>query len=139
MKNRLFLILVFCSFLIFPTSCKKFINQQKEDALVNLVTSGTWRVTRYLDHQTDITDSFAGYVFQFNANGTVDGILGAQVTAGTWVGDVNARTIESDFPNAADPLKELNYTWQVTDSYTDSVSARTVVDSAYNYLQLHKN
>jgi hypothetical protein len=139
MKNRLLLIAFFCSLLVCPTSCKKIINQQKENVLTNLVTSGTWRVTRYVDQQTDITDSFAGYVFQFNSNGTVEGILNGQTTAGTWVGDVNARTIQSDFPNAGDPLKELNYTWQITDSYTDSVSARTAVDSSYNYLELHKN
>ncbi len=139
MKNRLLLIAISCSLLIGPSSCKKFIQQQKENALIDLVTSGTWRVSRYMDHQTNITDSFAGYVFQFKSNGTVDGKLGGQTTPGTWTADVNARTIQSKFMNAGDPLKKLNYTWKVTDSYPDSVSARTVVDSSTNFLELHKN
>jgi len=139
MKNRLLLNLLFCSLITYPSSCKKYIQHQEENALINLVTNGTWRVSRYQDHQTDITASFTGYVFQFRSNGTVDGVIGAQTTAGTWSADVNARTIQSDFPNAADPLKKLNYTWKVTDSYSDSVSARTLVDSVYNFLELHKN
>lgn len=139
MKNRILQIIFFCSLLSGTPSCKKFIEQQKENALENLVTNGTWRVTRYVDHQTDITDSFSGYIFQFKSGGTVDGIIGPQTIPGVWSANVNARTIQSNFPNTGDPLKKLNYTWTVTDSYADSVSARTAVDSVYNYLQLHKN
>lgn len=139
MKNRLLLCTIFSYLVICPPACKKYINHQEENIIVNLVTKGTWRVTKYLENKTDITDSFAGYIFQFNQNGTVEGILGGQTTAGTWVADVNARTIESDFPSAPDPLKELNYTWKITDSYTDSVSAQTAVDTTYNILELHKN
>ena len=139
MKNRLLLTAISFFLLICPSSCKKFIHQQEENALVNLITNGTWRVSRYKDHQTDITSNFSGYVFQFRSNGTVDGILGGQTTPGTWKADVSSRTIQSEFLNAGDPLKRLNYTWKVTDSYTDSVSARTVVDSSTNFLELHKN
>jgi hypothetical protein len=139
MKNRLLPFVFFCSLLMGPSSCKKFVEQQKENALEALVTNGTWRITRYLDHQTDITSSFSGYVFQFKSNGTVDGMHDEASTTGTWTGDVAARTIRSDFPDAGAPLDKLNYTWTVTDSYKDSVSARTTVDSAYNYLELHKN
>jgi hypothetical protein len=139
MKNRLILCAILSYLLISPSACKKYINHQEENIIVNLVTNGTWRVTKYLENQTDITDSFAGYVFQFNQNGTVQGILGGQSTAGTWVANVDARTIQSDCPSAGDPLKELNYTWKITDSYSDSVSAQTAVDSTYNILELHKN
>jgi hypothetical protein len=139
MKNHLLLIAILSTLLIYPSSCKKFIDKQKENALVDLVTDGTWRVTRYLDHDTDMTAGFAGYVFQFNSDGTVNGKLGEQSTPGTWTADINARTIQSEFPTAGNPLKMLNYSWKVTDSYKDSVSASTLVDNAYNLLELHKN
>ena len=42
--------------LVFPFSCKKYIQQQEQNALVNLVTQGTWRVTGYTDHDNNITD-----------------------------------------------------------------------------------
>ncbi|HVY75586.1 MAG TPA: hypothetical protein VG890_12185 [Puia sp.] len=139
MKNPLFFISLFIFLLTGSAACKKFIQQQEQNALEDLVTKGTWRITRYKDHQTDITPVFSGYVFQFRTNGTVDGISGSTTTTGTWVGDVSARTIQSDFPDAGAPLNKLNYTWKVTDSYTDSVSAKALVDSVYNYLELHKN
>ncbi len=126
--------------LAIPFSCKKYIQQQEQNALVNLVTQGTWRVTGYLENDTNnITASFSGYSFQFNENGTVYGILNQQQTAGTWSADVSTKSITSNFPSAPYPLSMLNYTWTVTDSYTDSVAAKTAVDSAINYLYLHKN
>jgi len=139
MKKHFLRLLCFCSLLLGPVSCKKFIEQQKMNAMEDIITKGTWRVSRYIDHQTDVTESFSGYSFQFKTDGTVDGSFGGQTTAGTWVGDVNTRTIQSQFPPADDPLNKLNYTWKITDSYTDSVSANTLADTAFNYLELHKN
>lgn len=132
--------LVSALLLFTPFSCKKFIQQQEQNALVNLVTSGTWRVTGYRDYQSvNLTDSFYGYSFQFNENGTVMSIKSGVQTPGTWTADINARTISSNFPSAAFPINLLNFTWTITDSYSDSVAARTPVDSAYNILNLHKN
>ncbi len=133
-------IAVLLILLIFPFSCKKFIQQQEQNALVKLVTQGTWRVTGYLENDTNnITASFAGYAFQFNENGTVYGILNQQQTAGTWSADVSAKSITSNFPSAPFPLSKLNYTWIIKDSYPDSVSAKTAADSSFNILYLHKN
>ena len=53
--------------------------------------------------------------------------------------DISAKSITSNFPAASYPLNILNYTWIITDSYTDSVAARTAVDSSFNILNLHKN
>jgi hypothetical protein len=138
--EKYFLRLFFLCLLLWgPVSCKKFIEQQKLNAMEEMITQGTWRVSRYIDHQTDITESFSGYSFQFKTDGTVDGLFGGQKTAGTWSGDVNTRTIQSQFPAADDPLNKLNHTWKITDSYPDSVSANTLADTAFNYLELHKN
>jgi hypothetical protein len=126
--------------LIVPFSCKKYIQQQETNALVALVTQGTWRVTVYLDHDTNnITNSFTGYAFQFDENGTVYGILGVQKTIGTWTASVAQKTITSNFPSAAYPLSMLNHTWTIKDSYPDSVAAKTAVDTSFNILDLHKN
>ena len=121
-------------------SCKKFIEQQEQNAIVDLVTKGQWRVTGYIDHQTDtLTNDFAGYLFQFNENGTVYGVKFGQQTSGTWSADVSTKSITSNFPTASYPITLLNHTWTITDSYTDSVAAKTPVDSSINILNLHKN
>jgi hypothetical protein len=140
MKKWTFLTALSLFLLVIPFSCKKYIEQQEQNALVDLVTKGTWRITGYLDHQTNnITDSFSGYAFQFNENGTVYGIRYGQQTNGTWSANVSNKTITSDFPSATYPISMLNHTWTVTDSYTDSVAAKTAVDTSYNILNLHKN
>jgi hypothetical protein len=126
--------------LIFPFSCKKFIEQQEQNYIVALVTKGTWRVTGYYDHKVkNLTDSFAGYAFQFNENNTVYGTRYGQQTNGTWSVDVGNKSITSTFAGASYPVTLLNYTWTITDSYTDSVAAKTPVDSSFNILNLHKN
>jgi hypothetical protein len=138
-KTR-FHIGLFVVLLVFPFSCKKFIEQQEQNYIVALVTKGTWRVTGYYDHQVkNLTDSFAGYAFQFNKNNTVYGIRYGQQTNGTWSVDVGNKSITSTFTNASYPITLLNYTWTITDSYTDSVAAKTAVDSSFNILNLHKN
>jgi hypothetical protein len=140
MKKLLLYPVYFLSLLIIPFSCKKFIQQQEQNAIINLVTNGTWRITRYLDYQNiDITDSFSQYSFQFNKNGTIYGTRYGQQTNGTWTADVSNKTITSNFPAAAYPISMLNYVWTITDSYTDSVAAKTPVNSSFNVLNLRKN
>jgi len=140
MKRSTQYILLFFFLASITYSCKKFIEQQEQNAIVNLVTKGQWRVTGYIDHQKDtLTNDFAGYLFQFNENGTVYGVKFGQQTNGTWSANVSAKSITSNFPTATYPITLLNHTWIITDSYTDSVAAKTAVDSSFNILNLHKN
>ena len=140
MKRSTLYIILFLFFFTITYSCKKFIQQQEQNAIVDLVTKGQWRVTGYIDHQTDtLTNDFAGYLFQFNENGTVYGVKFGQQTNGTWSADVSKKSITSNFPTATYPITLLNHTWTITDSYTDSVAAKTPVDSSFNILNLHKN
>ena len=140
MKRSTLYIILLLFFFTITYSCKKFIQQQEQNAIVNLVTNGQWRVTGYIEHQTDtLTNDFAGYLFQFNANGTVYGVRFGQQTNGTWSANVSAKSITSNFPTATYPITLLNHTWTITDSYTDSVAAKTPVDSSFNILNLHKN
>ncbi|HMC84761.1 MAG TPA: hypothetical protein VKI61_04520 [Chitinophagaceae bacterium] len=135
--KRLLLIAAFAGMLLF--SCKKAIQQQEENIIVNAVTSGHWYVELYTQDSTDITNDFLGYEFQFYKNNNVDGIKNSVTTTGTWSTDINAYTITSAFPgNASDTLKLLNYTWKITDSYLDYVEAKTTTSNGDNILHLRK-
>jgi hypothetical protein len=125
---------------IFLVSCKKFIQNQEEKAAVSIVTSGEWYVSGYEQNDSNITASFSGYLFKFDANNTVTGIINGDSTVGEWLVNINAKTITSDFPGAGYPLNQLNETWLITDSYTDSVSAFSTdtVNHTSNILQLKK-
>jgi hypothetical protein len=121
-------------------SCKKYVQQQEQNAALSIMTSGYWYVSGYKQNGSDITASFSGYLFKFDANNTVTGSLGNSSTTGQWSDDITARTITADFPGAGQPLVNLNATWRITDSYSDSVSARYIdtVNKITDYLQLKK-
>jgi hypothetical protein len=137
MKKQIIIILLLLTTGISP-SCKKYIEQQQQNALESVITDGTWIVTRYVENGTDITPSFSGYIFKFNSNATVTGTKASSVSNGTWSGDFSAKTITSDFPSAATPVDKLNAVWKITDSYTDSVAATATINANTNILNLHK-
>jgi hypothetical protein len=132
--------LVFPGLLVLLFSCKKYIQKQEQNALEAEVTNGYWYVTGYEQNGSDITSSFSGYLFKFATNNTVTGTDGNVSATGQWTDNIGARTITANFPGATAPLVYLNEIWTITDSYTDSVSARSVdtVNHTTNILQLKK-
>jgi hypothetical protein len=121
-------------------SCKKFIQQQEKNAVLKIMTTGVWYVSGYTQNDSDITTSFSGYLFKFDANGTVTGTINTTSTAGIWSADIPAQSISSDFPTAPDPLRELNETWKITDSGDNYVVANSSDTSNHttNILHLQK-
>ena len=133
-------IVILPALLIFFISCKKYIQKQEQNAVESAVTDGQWYVSGYKQNDSDITASFSGYLFKFDANNTVTGTKGSTSVSGQWSDNIAARTMTTNFPGAAAPIVYLNETWTITDSYTDSVSARSVdtVSHTTNILQLKK-
>ena len=131
---------ILCAFLVLFLSCKKFIEKQEEKAIESDVTDGFWYVSGYEQNDSDITASFSGYLFKFDTNNTVTALYSSDSVQGDWTVDISARTITADFPGAAAPLINLNETWLITDSYTDSVSATSTdtIRHTSNILQLKK-
>ena len=119
-------------------ACKKYVQQQEQSAALAVMTNGYWYVSGYKQNDSDITASFSGYLFKFDANNTVTGTNGNVSVPGQWSDNIVARTITTSFPTATAPVIYLNETWTITDSYTDSVSARCVdtVNHTTNLLQL---
>ena len=121
-------------------SCKKYVQQQEKKAALAVITDGFWYVSGYQENGVNITASFSGYLFKFDANSTVTGTKNSVSTAGVWSVDLVSQSITTNFPAANDTLKKLNETWKITDSYTDSVSAvsnDTIIHTS-NILQLRK-
>jgi hypothetical protein len=121
-------------------SCKKYIQQQEKNAVLGIMTNGFWYVSGFQQNDSDLTASFSGYLFKFDANNIVTGTKDNIPVQGVWSADISKLTITTNFPAAGEPLRELNETWKITDSYTDSVSAKVTdtVDHTTNILQLHK-
>ena len=56
------------------------VQQQIESSL----TSGTWRITKFIDSGNDETNHFSGYSFTFNSSGVLNSGNGTNNYAGTW-------------------------------------------------------
>jgi len=98
---------------------------------MNIITNGYWHVDEYVQNDSDITASFSGYLFKFDANGVVTSTKDSTSQKGTWSANVDARTINSNFPSAPLPLSLLNGLWKIKDSGTDFVLA-TYTDTVLN-------
>jgi hypothetical protein len=127
-------------FLVLLFSCRKYVQQQEKKAALAIITDGLWYVSGYMQNDSDITASFSGYLFKFDANNTVAATKVNVVTPGIWSVDIASQSITTNFPAAGDTLRKLNKTWKITDSYTDSVSARSTdtTNHTSNILQLRK-
>lgn len=131
------LLLCLAAFLLpFSMGCSKSVEEQQRDLIVSIMTDGRWLVQNFVEQNTDISPEFAGYEFQFLANGTVQGIRGASVTEGTWSASASNFSITSSFPTGDATLKRLNDTWRITNNTLRFVEARPMDNLRNAYLKL---
>jgi hypothetical protein len=119
-------------------SCKKFIEDQKERAAMDFITSGEWIVESFFVDTLSVTNEFSGYNFRFHDNGIVTGTKDSNSSEGTWAADVSNYSISSNFPNATEPLIKLNGLWTIKDGGNDFVKADRQTANAIMHLQLRK-
>ena len=137
MKKRLHFITLLL-LLITSFSCKKALEDKKEDMLMSAITDGIWIVEQYFEGANNISSDFANYEFKFTNDGMVTGTKTPDVTSGTWSGNMTNYSITSNFPSASDPIQKLNGIWKITDSYWDYVEAEMSIASGKNILHLRK-
>jgi hypothetical protein len=111
------IVFAFAVLALFSGGCKKTVDNIKEDLMVNLITSNTWIIVRYLDGGSNITSTFSTYEFKFYKSGKVDAVKdGATQASGTWVGSEANQSITSEFPSTSDPFNKLTGIWIVTNT-----------------------
>lgn len=97
-------------------SCKKVIEDKKKEYVLQIMTNGRWYLENYIDNGNDNTADFKNYEFQFYENEKIEAITTTSTDAGTWIGDVNNRTMTVNFPVASGPLMRLNHVWKFLDT-----------------------
>lgn len=114
MKSVQKLLFPLLSFALLLASCHSSDDNNPSN---NTVTpaAGSWKVTYFFDKQ-DETGNYAGYTFEFNANGSMSATNGAQTWSGTWATgiDDSANKFLISF-NGAVPstLSELSEDWRI--------------------------
>lgn len=123
-------------FLIILGGCSKESVQQ--NLLVDAVTNGRWIVVAFTEGSNDVSSEFSPYEFQFYQNNTVQAINGSTVITGSWVADINARTISASFPGSNTTLNRLNDNWKIFNNSFTLVEANPVNTARTAYLKLNK-
>lgn len=124
---------------IFLGGCKKAMDRIAEDAIVDAMVSGQWKITSFKQNGTDITSDFSEYKFQYYRNKTVDAIRNGTVDkTGSWDGNSSNMTTWADFPGAVHPLTLINGTWNITKSSWTYVEATQTNGTDVKTMRLDK-
>lgn len=116
---------------------KEALQQERKSVVLDIMTSGSWAVTQFVEEDNDISNLFAEINFTFNKNGTVTGSKANDSITGTWKADDVNLTITSAFPEGIEPYSKLNGTWKIVDAGVNFVKAKAF--SANTTLYLNKN
>lgn len=150
-KNAIFAFIV--GGLFFATSCSSdddsnpsTTNPSAND-VINTVSSGTWRITSYLDSGQDETADFAGYNFTFGASNVLTATNGTNNYSGIWSvtnDDDSANDLDFDilFSNPAPAsFQDLSDDWDVVERTSTKVRLRDVSggNGDTDYLTFEKN
>lgn len=65
------------------SSCNKDKNSVQNEVETS-VSSGTWRITKFIDSGSDETSNFTGYTFSFNSSDVLSATNGTNTYTGTW-------------------------------------------------------
>ena len=88
-------------------------SNNNNDDLVDTITTGTWRVSYFIENNDEDTSLFHGYVFTFKTDGTVSVTRpNLPVAPGTWNEHDNDNRFELDFGQSG-LLERLNEDWVV--------------------------
>jgi hypothetical protein len=109
---------------------------------VQVVTSGTWKVTLFTDSGNDETSDFNGYTFTFTDGGTLTAVKNGITKTGTWSVNNSSNKFNIDLGAKVDsnkPLGELTDDWKIL-SNTETVIRLTDDNSSSNeFLTFTKN
>ncbi len=73
-------------------------------AVSNLATSGSWRITSFIDSGIDDTNDFQGYSFTFNSDGSLIAENGTAIITGSWSVTSDDSSDDSDDYDSSDDI-----------------------------------
>lgn len=110
-------------------------NTGSDDEFLEVLTSGSWRVSYYFDDEEE-TDDFTGYVFAFSSNNTIQVVKNSTSYTGTWSfyedDGVDVFDIQFDDPI----LNELSEDWELLEFSTTLIQLKD--DGNDEYLSFSK-
>jgi len=107
MKKLILIPGLFCLFMLNVASmCSSDDNSSSSSSnpnpVINTVNQGTWRVTSYIDSDTDETSHFTGYNFTFATGNVLTATNGTNTYTGSW-------SVTIDNSNDDNPSSDLDF------------------------------
>jgi hypothetical protein len=84
-------------------------------AVKTAVTEGEWRISYYFDTDTEETSDFMGFVFTFNADGTLNATDGNTALSGAW----SITDSDNDTDDTMDDYTEFNILFSSPPKFAD--------------------
>jgi hypothetical protein len=118
---------------------KKKVEDETTQLIVAAMTTGSWTLKNFEVNGENQTELYERTVFIFYPNNSLvattyqGSISGSNVPTGvvessytgSWMGNLNNRTIETNFPEGPPFIKALNGTWNITRNDWNNVYAGT--------------
>lgn len=102
-------------------------NSQQISQIEDIVESGTWHITNYVDSGQNETSDFTGYNFTFNSDGSLVASNGTNTLTGTWsITDDSSSDDDLDFniffpvPDTND-FEDLNDDWDIISNTSSKI------------------
>ena len=120
------------------------------DQIKAAVEAGDWRITSYLDDAMDETNTYVGYSFTFNSDGTLGATDGNTSVSGAWSitnsdssnDDSSADDIDFNiFFTSPDIFEELADDWEIVKYSSTKIELKDISggDGSEDYLTFAKN
>ncbi len=102
--------------------------------ITDMVVSGSWIVTSFIDSGVDETDDFSGYVFTFNANGSLTASNGTNTIEGSW--SITSDDSSDDSPDDDFDDVDFNIFFASPDSFSELTEDWEIVSSSDSRIDL---
>jgi hypothetical protein len=107
-----------------------------------VVASGNWKISQFLDSGNDETGDFNDYVFTFTTGGTVAAVKNGVTTNGTWSINSSSTKFTINFGPKTDankPLGELTDDWKIITNSNTEIRLTDDNSSSGEFLSFLKN
>jgi hypothetical protein len=134
--NRIVFVLVLIS-IVSLSSCEKD-KSSTSSSVTQIVTTGTWRVSYFIESNEDKTGDFSGYTFTFNSNGQLIATLSGANTTGSWGWDDSSSKMNISI-GSSKPLSDLTDDWLVVEKTETLIKLKNDNPSKYELLNFSRN
>lgn len=118
-------------------------NDPSSTTVNNNATSGTWRVSLFMEDNVNNTSYFNGYNFTINTNGTITAVNGSTTKNGTWstYSDSGYTKFDILFTDTNGPFEEISEDWRVLTSTSSKLELKHISggDGSIDLLTFIKN